>query len=606
MNEFRKEKNLNYGVFSPKFETYRRLKLGKSKIQNFKYCKAILGSPSNFNSSIKYHKNRSTYFSPDYTNNLLSPIHKNRKRLKKCCSQKNITERPTSFTSRSFPTVINNFRGAKSPVYKTTGNNNILYDTSNENTSNFFNLETEKLYQETRQIRKVVKFLTKELLKLKKENEEKDRQITIKEKEINNIIIKNNSLTGAVIIDTNDINKVNEFSTNSSYISNSNKTKLKKSSSQKNITERPSSVSSHSFPTVMNNFRIIKSPIYKTTTGNSNILYNTSIENKSKYFNLETEKLYQETRQIKKLVKILTKELLTLRRENEEKDKQITIKEKQINDIIIKNNSLLLGTANIDNNDIIDINKINENSTNTSYISNDTTNKSNTNRTNKSNTNKTDNNSNIFNDSIYINALSSNRNSSTGNLFFRIKKEIKQTNNEMKLENDKYEKLKKSVYVTKMNELSIESNLLQKNKKKINSLLENALIIKRNNDIKNEELMKIKDNLENQKNIENNLNTMVIKLEKKENELKDRLEINEFKLINKIKEVNININKLVILKKKNENLNNDKVIRGEIYTTINKNNGNPVQINSIYKNKIRELKKSIKFYERQIKYSEDE
>ena len=461
MSHRQKEKNLNYGMFSPKFETSRRLKLGKTKIQNSKYFQAILGSPTNFNSHIKYHKNKSTLFSPEYTSNLISPIHKN-------------------------------------------------------------------------------------------------------------------------------------------------KTKLKKSSSQKNITERPSSVSSHSFPTVMNNFRIIKSPIYKTTTGNSNILYNTSIENKSKYFNLETEKLYQETRQIKKLVKILTKELLTLRRENEEKDKQITIKEKQINDIIIKNNSLLLGTANIDNNDIIDINKINENSTNTSYISNDTTNKSNTNRTNKSNTNKTDNNSNIFNDSIYINALSSNRNSSTGNLFLRIKKEIKQTNNEMKLENDKYEKLKKSVYVTKMNELSIESNLLQTHIKKINSLLENALIIKRNNDIKNEELMKIKDNLETQKNIENNLNTMVIKLEKKENELKDRLEINEFKLINKIKEVNININKLVILKKKNENLNNDKVIRGEIYTTINKNNGNPVQINSIYKNKIRELKKSIKFYEIQIKYSEDE
>ena len=99
---------------------------------------------------------------------------------------------------------------------------------------------------------------------------------------------------------------------------------------------------------------------------------------------------------------------------------------------------------------------------------------------------------------------------------------------------------------------------------------------------------------------------MILNLEKKENELKDKLEMNEFNLINKIKEVNLNINELVALKKKNENLNNDKVIKSEIYTTINKNNGNPVQINSIYKNKIKELKKSIKFYERQIKYSEDE
>ena len=358
------------------------------------------------------------------------------------------------------------------------------------------------------------------------------------------------------------------------------------------MTERPTSVTSRSFPTVMNNFRVIKSPIYKTT-GNNSILYNTSTENKSKYFNLETEKLYQETRQIKKLVKYLTKELLVLKKENEEKDRQITVKEKQINDIIIKNNSLLLGTANIETNEI---NKINENSTNSSFISNN----------NNISNNKTEDNSNIFNDSIYINALSSNRNSSTGNLFFRIKKEIKHTNNEMKLENDKFEKLKRSVYVTKMNELNIESIILKTNLKKINSLLENALVIKRSNDLKNEELTKIKENLEKQEKIENNLNTMILNLEKKENELKDKLEMNEFNLINKIKEVNLNINELVALKKKNENLNNDKVIKSEIYTTINKNNGNPVQINSIYKNKIKELKKSIKFYERQIKYSEDE
>ena len=338
----------------------------------------------------------------------------------------------------------------------------------------------------------------------------------------------------------------------------------------------------------MNNFRVVKSPVYKTT-GNNNILYNTSIENRSKYFNLETEKLYQETRQIRKLVKYLTKELLILKKENEEKDKQITIKEKEINNIIIKNNSLT-GAVIIDTNDI---NKVNEFSTNSSYISN----------SNKTN-NKTETNSNIYNDSIYINALSSNRNSSTGNLFLRIKKEIKQTNNEMKLENDKYEKLKKSVYVTKMNELTIESNLYKSHINKINSLLENALIIKRNNNIKNEELIKLKENIEMQEKIENNLNTMIIRLENKENDLKDKLEMDEYELISKTKEVNVNINKLVVLKKKNENLNKDKVIKNEIY--INQNNGNQIQINSVYKNKIKELKKSIKFYERKIKYSEDE
>ena len=449
MSKRQKEKNLNYGMFSPKFETNRRLKLGKTKIQNSKYFQALIGSPTNFNSHINYTTNKNTSFIPEYTNSLLSPIRKN-------------------------------------------------------------------------------------------------------------------------------------------------KSKLRKSSSQKNITERPMSVTSRSFPTVINNFRIIRSPIYKTTVNNNNLLYNTSTENKSNYFNLETEKLYQETRQTKKLVRFLIKELLSLKKENEIKDKQITIKEKEINDIIVKNNSLLIGTGNIENNnEINNANKINEFSTNTSYMTNNT------------NNNKTEDNSNIFNDSIYLNALSSNRNSSTRNLFFKIKKEIKKTNIDMKLENDKFEKLKKSMFLTKMNELSIESTLLKEHIKKIKSLLDNALIIKKNNDMKNNEMIKIKENLEKQEKIENNLTTMIIKLEKEEDDLKMKLEMNEFELRNKIKEVNVNINKLVILKKKNENLNKDKVIKNEMYISKN-NNGNIVQINTVYRNKIKELKKSIKFYERQLKHSDDE
>ena len=449
MSKRQKEKNLNYGMFSPKFETNRRLKLGKTKIQNSKYFQALIGSPTNFNSHINYTTNKNTSFIPEYTNSLLSPIRKN-------------------------------------------------------------------------------------------------------------------------------------------------KSKLRKSSSQKNITERPMSVTSRSFPTVINNFRIIRSPIYKTTVNNNNLLYNTSTENKSNYFNLETEKLYQETRQTKKLVRFLIKELLSLKKENEIKDKQITIKEKEINDIIVKNNSLLIGTGNIENNnEINNANKINEFSTNTSYMTNNT------------NNNKTEDNSNIFNDSIYLNALSSNRNSSTRNLFFKIKKEIKKTNIDMKLENDKFEKLKKSMFLTKMNELSIESTLLKEHIKKIKSLLDNALIIKKNNDMKNNEMIKIKENLEKQEKIENNLTTMIIKLEKEEDDLKMKLEMNEFELRNKIKEVNVNINKLVILKKKNENLNKDKVIMNEMYISKN-NNGSIVQINTVYRNKIKELKKSIKFYERQLKHSDDE
>jgi hypothetical protein len=146
--------------------------------------------------------------------------------------------------------------------------------------------------------------------------------------------------------------------------------------------------------------------------------------------------------------------------------------------------------------------------------------------------------------------LKSNRNLSTNNLFFRIKKEIKKTNNDMKAENDKYEKLKKSIFVTKMNELNIESNLLKEQLNKINSLLENALIIKNNNEEKNKEILKIKENLEKQEKIKNDLNIMITKLENKETDLNLKLEINQYELRNKIKEVNTNINKLGQLKKK--------------------------------------------------------
>ena len=40
-----KNRNLNYGIFSPKFESSRRLKLGKNKIQNSKYLQSLLSSP---------------------------------------------------------------------------------------------------------------------------------------------------------------------------------------------------------------------------------------------------------------------------------------------------------------------------------------------------------------------------------------------------------------------------------------------------------------------------------------------------------------------------------------------------------------------------------
>ena len=367
-----------------------------------------------------------------------------------------------------------------------------------------------------------------------------------------------------------------------SPIHRSDNNKLRKSLSQRNFTSRALTRTSRGLPTV-NNHSFIKSPINKRNT-NKKIKYtnlNEHFGSKQNFFNLETEKLYQETRQIKKIVKILTNQLTELKKENIEKDKQISIREKQINDIILNNNLSTFENAKNNTNN-------NTNEQNNNSILSDTNNE----------------NSSTFNDSIYANALFSNRNSSTGNLFFKIKKEIKQTNNEIKLEKDKFEKLKRSTFVTKVNELKIESNLYEQQINKINSLLLNALSIKEDNEKKLIEYGDLKASLDKQENLIKNLISITKKLEIEEYELNTNLARNKNELKSKMKEVNLNNSKLNILKKKNELLANEKIIKDEKYTI--KINGNPITFNSLYINKINKIKKSINFYKRQIQHSDIE
>ena len=377
--------------------------------------------------------------------------------------------------------------------------------------------------------------------------------------------------------------------------------KLNRSSSQKNMTTRPLSSRNRRLPSVLNNQNNnynYKSPRNK----NSSIIYNSynssineSFINKQNFFNLETEKLYQETFQIRKLAKILSKELSLLKKENIEKDKIIDLKEKQINDIILNNISKLENGFKNSN----DINYSDENS----IISNSNPNLNIKNFTNNGLVN--DKNSSIScNDSIYANALSSNRNSSTGNLFLKIKKEVKQTNNEIKLEKEKIDKLKKSLFITKMNELNIESNILESQINKINTLLSIALKIKDKNEEKMTEIGDIQENMSKQEKIIFNLINMTTKLKEEQSELKNKLSKNKNKLKLKIKEVSLNNSKITELKKKNINLSNDKVIKDQSY--IININGNPVAMNSLYLDKINKLKGNIKFYKRQIKYSDIE
>ena len=371
-----------------------------------------------------------------------------------------------------------------------------------------------------------------------------------------------------------------------SLISPINRTniKLRKSSSQKSINTRPLSCTSRGLPSVINNS--FANSLSNRNNSSKKIIYsnlNDNFKTKQKFFNLETEKLYQETYQIKKLVKILSKELSSLKQENAEKDKMISIKEKQINDIITNNNNLhTFENAKDDTN---------TNEANPSYYFD------NINWINS-------NNSSIFNDSIYTNALISNWNSSMGVLYFKIKKEIKKTNSEIKLENEKYEKLKHSIYNTKVNELKIESNLLEDEINKINSLINNALQTKEKNELQLNEIGDMQESISKQEKIIINIKALVDKLTNKENELNIKLKENKNELNIKLKKVNKNNSKLDILKKKNDNLSNETILNDIKYTT--KIGGNLITITSLYKNKINELKKNIKFYKKQLLYSDNE
>ena len=280
-------------------------------------------------------------------------------------------------------------------------------------------------------------------------------------------------------------------------------------------------------------------------------------------FPFETEKLFQETNHLKKLIKELEKELFLLSNENMIKDEQITQKEKEINDII-RNNYNKFGDIN-----------------------------------DKYNFNINYNNYNFLND---LN-VSCNTNSSMGVLMLKIKKGIKNVNDEIKVENDKLNDLKKSLYITKIKELNLESKLYKQQYNKINSLLENALKIKEENDAKIKEIDKMKENINKQELFISNFEKECIAL--KENEL-----FLNNQLLNLKQEVKIKVDKakknkkeLNILLIKNKNYDKDEIINSQNYTT--KINGSPISIKCIYTNKVSKLKKNINFYKRQCKYSED-
>ena len=355
--------------------------------------------------------------------------------------------------------------------------------------------------------------------------------------------------------------------------------KLYRSSSQNNYNTRPLSCNSRALPSVQS-FSYIKTPKskYKKTKNKEN----------NNYFNIEKEKLYQETYQIKKVVNILTKKLSSLKKENSKRENLINKKQKKINDIILNNNN-----DSLNENNYLNINNKNNNK-----------NYNNNNINNSLNDYNTSINNISINTNINLNNNKINSPTPNQNLCIKIKKAIAQINNEIKIEKEKYEKIKKSLFLTKMNELKTESILLEEQINKINSFINKAFLVQEDNNKKKNEYLNLKDNIDKQKNIIKNLNERFNLLNNEKNELKEKLE-NLKKNVNlKNKKININKSKLNILIEKNNDLSNNKNLFKQKYTI--KINSEPIEIKSFYTSQISKLNKLINFFTAQCKYSDKE
>ena len=347
--------------------------------------------------------------------------------------------------------------------------------------------------------------------------------------------------------------------------------RLYRSSSQNDIKSRPLSCNTRALPSVQS-FSSINST--KSKTKNNARTKNS----RQSYYNLEKEKLYQETYQIKKVVKILMKKLSLIKQENYKRDKQINTKQKKINDIINNNNDSL----NENNYLCINNNNYNNNSFNDFSLNSSI----NDNKSINSNFNKI-----------------SKKNSPTINLCLKIKKAISKITDEIKEETEKYEHLKKSLFLTKMRELKTESVLLEEQINKIKVFINKAFVVEEDNNKKKGEYLKLKESINKQKELILTLDERANMLEKEEVDIRDQLKQINKDIKKENKKININKNKLNILVEKNNNLSNDKNLLKQTYTI--KINNNPVAIKSFYTNKISELNKLINFFSKQCKYSDN-
>ena len=259
------------------------------------------------------------------------------------------------------------------------------------------------------------------------------------------------------------------------------------------------------------------------------------------FYKIESEKLYQETYNLKQLIKTLKKELFILSQENLMRDEQINEKENEINLII-------------------------------------------------------DNNTDILEDN-----LNSNTNMAIVNLITKIKKEIKITENEIKNENNKIDAMKKSLFITKMSELDIESKIYETEINKITLLINSAISTKNDLDKKLFEIENLQTGIQNQQNILTNLMNQKNILIREEEFFKNTI----FNLQNKndttknqVEKIN---NEIISLQKRQNLLSKDKTVNAKIHTN---KNGFPISLKTLYSNKITDLQKEINHYKIQYKFNE--
>ena len=287
----------------------------------------------------------------------------------------------------------------------------------------------------------------------------------------------------------------------------------------------------------------------------------------NRYFKIEDEKLSQEIYYLTRDINKKSKKLYLLGWENKKKDRILTEKENEINEIINKNK------YNIGSEDEIDFEK--EDFFKSHNI--------------KSNINI--NNNLKFNYDLIFNNKELN-NANYNNLFIRIKYQILKIFKEIKEKDEEIKKSKKLRINTKMRELSIETVLLQSQIQKINILINNAIDIYNKNQIELKELSKLEDNVELQYNILDKLNKDYNSMSVEEYNLNMRIK----KMENSITRKNIKQfeNKKLIntLTQKQKNLSKEKIFQESC---------NQQEM----KNHIKKLKKLINIFKFNYKASTD-